>query len=43
MYLLTFAVGDFDVVDNGPLPANKVRATPALPFRGIAVKGQGGS
>lgn len=39
-YLLTFAVGRFDVVDKGPLAANAVRRDP-LPFRGIAPRGQG--
>ncbi|MBC7794050.1 MAG: ERAP1-like C-terminal domain-containing protein [Clostridia bacterium] len=39
-YLLTFAVGPLDVVDNGPLSANDVRLAP-LPFRGIAARGQG--
>ena len=39
-YLLTFAVGPLDVVDNGPLAVNDVRRTP-LPFRGIAARGQG--
>ncbi len=39
-YLITFAVGDFDVVDGGMIPANAVRQQP-LPLRGIAVKGQG--
>ncbi|MEZ0311439.1 MAG: M1 family aminopeptidase [Myxococcota bacterium] len=39
-YLITFAVGDFDVVDGGKVPANAARAEP-LPLRGIAVKGKG--
>ncbi len=39
-YLVTFGVGDFDVVDVGAIPPNDVRKTP-LPLRGIAVKGSG--
>ncbi len=39
-YLITFAVGDFDVVDGGRVPANATRNEP-LPLRGIAVKGKG--
>ncbi|HSI03691.1 MAG TPA: M1 family metallopeptidase [Myxococcota bacterium] len=40
-YLITFAVGDFDVVDGGTIPPNATRKHP-LPLRGIAVKGRGG-
>ena len=39
-YLIAFAVGDFDVVEWQPLPANEIRRRP-LPLRGIAVKGKG--
>ena len=39
-YLIAFAVGPLDVVDNGALPPAGVRKEP-LPFRGVAVKGKG--
>ena len=39
-YLVAFAVGPFDVVDSGGIPANDVREEP-LPFRGVAVRGRG--
>ncbi len=39
-YLIAFAVGPFDVVDEGGLPPNEVRRD-VLPFRGIAAKGRG--
>ncbi|MEM9057282.1 MAG: M1 family aminopeptidase [Pseudomonadota bacterium] len=39
-YLLSLAVGPFDVVERPPIPANDVRAQP-LPLRGIARKGRG--
>ncbi len=39
-YLLSLAVGPFDVVERPPIPANDVRKTP-LPLRGIARKGRG--
>ncbi|MEO0424046.1 MAG: M1 family aminopeptidase [Pseudomonadota bacterium] len=39
-YLLSLAVGPFDVVERPPIPANEVRKTP-LPLRGIARKGRG--
>jgi alanyl aminopeptidase len=40
-YLLSFAVGPFDLVDlqGGPLPATSAR--PALPIRGVALRGKG--
>jgi alanyl aminopeptidase len=39
-YLIAFAVGPLDVVDQGGIPPNDVRTT-TLPFRGIAAKGRG--
>lgn len=39
-YLLAWAVGPFDVVEGEPLPGNAIRQE-AVPFRGIAVRGQG--
>jgi len=39
-YLVAFAVGPLDVVEADPIPPNDVRARP-LPFRGLAVRGQG--
>jgi len=39
-YLLAFAVGPFDLVDYGQIPANGVRERP-LALRAIAAKGQG--
>ncbi|MCA9601394.1 MAG: M1 family metallopeptidase [Polyangiales bacterium] len=39
-YLIAMAVGPLDIVEAPPIPANSVRTKP-LPFRGIAVKGQG--
>lgn len=38
-YLLAFAVGPYDVVDGPTLPATGRR--PAIPLRGVAVKGKG--
>ncbi|MGE0031254.1 MAG: M1 family aminopeptidase [Steroidobacteraceae bacterium] len=40
-YLIAFAVGPYDVVDFGMIPANPVRKY-GLALRGIAAKGQGG-
>ncbi|MEL6693552.1 MAG: M1 family metallopeptidase [Pseudomonadota bacterium] len=40
-YLLSLAVGSFDVVDAGVLPPNEVRAQP-IPLRGFARRGKGG-
>ena len=40
-YLLSVAVGPFDVVEYPDIPANDVRATP-IPLRGFARKGRGG-
>lgn len=40
-YLLSVAVGPFDVVEYADIPANAIRATP-IPLRGIARKGRGG-
>ncbi len=39
-YLVAWAVGPFDVVDGGSIPANDVRHR-AVPLRGIAVHGKG--
>jgi len=39
-YLLSLAVGSFDVVDAGVLPPNEVRAEP-IPLRGFARRGKG--
>lgn len=39
-YLLSLAVGSFDVVDGGVLPPNDVRADP-IPLRGFARRGKG--
>ncbi|MFK7986304.1 MAG: M1 family metallopeptidase [Sandaracinaceae bacterium] len=39
-YLIAMAIGPLDVVEHAPLPANDVRSRP-LPFRGVAVRGQG--
>lgn len=39
-YLLSLAVGSFDVVDAGLLPPNDVRAEP-IPLRGFARRGKG--
>ena len=39
-YLVAMAVGPLDVVEHAPLPPNAVRTRP-LPFRGVAVRGQG--
>lgn len=39
-YLLSFTVGDLDVVEHDPLPANGVRNV-AVPLRGVTVKGKG--
>ncbi|MFP3943674.1 MAG: M1 family metallopeptidase [Alphaproteobacteria bacterium] len=40
-YLLSLAVGPFDVVERPPLPANEFRER-EVPLRGIARKGRGG-
>ncbi|NQY14803.1 MAG: M1 family metallopeptidase [Henriciella sp.] len=39
-YLLSLAVGSFDVVDAGTLPPNSVRSEP-IPLRGFARRGKG--
>jgi alanyl aminopeptidase len=39
-YLLSLAVGPFDVVERGTIPANDVRSRP-IPLRGIARKNRG--
>ncbi|MEM9179927.1 MAG: M1 family metallopeptidase, partial [Pseudomonadota bacterium] len=39
-YLLSLAVGSFDVVDAGMIPPNEVRAEP-IPLRGFARRGKG--
>jgi cytosol alanyl aminopeptidase len=39
-YLVSFAVGDFDVVNWEPIPSTPLRDRP-LPLRGIAAKGKG--
>ncbi|HJL14497.1 MAG TPA: M1 family metallopeptidase [Sandaracinaceae bacterium LLY-WYZ-13_1] len=39
-YLVAMAVGPLDVVEHDPIPANDVRDRP-IPFRGVAVRGQG--
>ncbi|MEO0449278.1 MAG: M1 family metallopeptidase [Pseudomonadota bacterium] len=39
-YLLSLAVGSFDVVDAGVLPPNRVRSEP-IPLRGFARRGKG--
>ncbi|MBT8092477.1 MAG: M1 family metallopeptidase [Gammaproteobacteria bacterium] len=39
-YLLSLAVGPFDVVERGAIPANDIRSKP-IPLRGIARKGRG--
>jgi len=39
-YLLSLAVGPFDVVERPPMPANEVRDRP-VPLRGVARKGRG--
>ena len=39
-YLIAMAVGPLDVVEHEAIPANAVRDRP-LPFRGVAVRGQG--
>lgn len=39
-YLLSLAVGSFDVVDAGMIPPNEVRDTP-IPLRGFARRGKG--
>jgi len=39
-YLIALAVGDFDVVNWNPIPANDIRSAP-IPLRGIAPKGEG--
>jgi len=40
-YLIALAVGPYDVMDFGLMPANAVRER-AVPLRGIAARGQGG-
>lgn len=40
-YLLSLAVGPFDMVERPPLPANEFRKQP-IPLRGFARKGRGG-
>jgi len=39
-YLLAFAIGPYDVVDYGLIPANEIRDRP-LPLRGVTARGQG--
>jgi Peptidase family M1 domain/Peptidase M1 N-terminal domain len=39
-YLIAFAIGKFDIVEVGPVPASKLRDTP-IPLRGIAMRGKG--
>ncbi|MBC7792888.1 MAG: hypothetical protein H7Z43_04210, partial [Clostridia bacterium] len=39
-YLVTFAVGPFDVIDAGVIPPNDARKE-AVPLRGVAVRGKG--
>lgn len=39
-FLLSLAVGPFDVVERDPIPANAIRSEP-IPLRGIARKGRG--
>jgi len=39
-YLMTWAVGPFDVVDAPPVPPNAIRSRP-VPLRGVAVRGKG--
>lgn len=40
-YLLSLAVGPFDTVERGAIPANDVRSKP-IPLRGVARKNRGG-
>ena len=40
-YLLSLAVGPFDIVERDPLPPNDIRPYP-VPLRGVARKGRGG-
>jgi alanyl aminopeptidase len=40
-YLIAFAVGPYDVVDYGMIPANSIRER-GIPLRGIAAMGRGG-
>jgi len=40
-YLLSLAVGPFDVVDRSPIPPNAYRSRP-VPLRGVARRGRGG-
>lgn len=40
-YLLSLAVGSFDVVDAGMIPSNDIRSEP-IPLRGFARRGKGG-
>jgi alanyl aminopeptidase len=39
-YLLAFAIGPYDLVDYGSIPANSIRDR-AVPLRGVAARGQG--
>ena len=39
-YLLSLAVGPFDIVDREPIPPNNIRSRP-VPLRGIARRGRG--
>ena len=40
-YLLSLAVGPFDIVERDPIPPNNIRSHP-IPLRGVARKGRGG-
>jgi alanyl aminopeptidase len=40
-YLLSLAVGPFDIVEREPIPPNDIRSRP-IPLRGVARKGRGG-
>jgi alanyl aminopeptidase len=40
-YLLSLAVGPFDIVDREPIPPNNIRSR-SVPLRGVARKGRGG-
>jgi alanyl aminopeptidase len=40
-YLLSLAVGPFDIVEREPIPPNDIRSRP-IPLRGMARKGRGG-
>jgi alanyl aminopeptidase len=41
-YLLSLAVGPFDIVEREPIPPNDIRSRP-IPLRGVARKGRGGN